>query len=67
MDHRKHLAMMVEQLRDSDDEARDEPTARERQAAAGARQRQLSDRHTAAATGAADERPVRSLREREEP
>jgi hypothetical protein len=65
MDHRKHLAMMVEQLRDSDDEARDEPTAREREAAAGAGQRQLSERHTATAGGVGDERRLRSLRERE--
>ena len=65
MDHRKHLAMMVEQMRDEDDEARDEPTARERAAAAGAGQRQRSERHTEATAGAGEERPLRSLRERE--
>ena len=49
MDDRKHLAMMVEQLRDKrGDEARDEPTAREREAAAGA----------------CEKHPLRSRRER---
>lgn len=65
MDNRKHRAMMVEQLRDEDDATRDEPTAREREAAAGAGQQQLSDRHTPAAAGAGEERPLPSLRERE--
>ena len=36
MDHRVHLAAMVEKLRDGDREARDEPTARERGSAGGA-------------------------------
>jgi hypothetical protein len=53
--------MMVEQMRDEDDEARDEPTARERKAAAGAGQRQLSERHTAAAAGTGEERPTPKL------
>jgi hypothetical protein len=64
MDHRTHLAMMIEQIGEGG-EARYEPTAREREAAAGAGQRQLSERHTAAASGAGDERPLRSLRERQ--
>ena len=45
MDDRKHLAMMVEQMRDERcDEAHEEPTGREREAAAGSGQRQLSER-----------------------
>jgi hypothetical protein len=64
MDHRTHLAMMIEQIGEGG-EARYDPTAREREAAAGAGQRQLSERHTAAASGAGDERPLRSLRERQ--
>jgi hypothetical protein len=65
MDHRTHLAMMVEQMRDEPgDEARDEPTAREREASAGAGQRQLSERHTAAAAG--NGRRPHSLHEREQ-
>jgi hypothetical protein len=43
MDHRKHLAMIVEQMRDQADRAADEPTAREREAAAGAGQRRVAE------------------------
>ncbi len=46
MDHRKHLALMVERMTESErgDEARDEPTARERRAAAAGRARRPAAR-----------------------
>jgi hypothetical protein len=63
MDHRTHLAEMVEKLERSGPEDADAPTAREKAAAEGAGQRQLSERHTAQAAGVGrDEVP--SLRKR---
>ena len=62
MDHRTHLAEMVENLHNSAPEDADAPTARERAAAVGAGPRQLSDRHTAHRAGVGlDDAP--SLRE----
>jgi hypothetical protein len=67
MDHRKHFAMLVEQMRrDQGDTVRGErPHARVR-TSARAEERRLSREHMAAAAGAGERRSPRSQREREE-